>query len=57
MIKNLPASARDMSLIPGSGISPGGGNVNPLQYTCLRNSMVRGAWLAIVLGVQRVRLD
>ena len=53
MIKNLPSNARDVSLIPGSGKSPGGGNVNPLQYPCLRNSMVRGAWLAIVHGVAK----
>ena len=47
--KNLPASAgdiRDVGLIPGSGRSPGGGNGNPLQYSCLENSMDRGAWWA-----------
>ena len=45
MAKNLPANAgdaRDMSSIPGSGRSPGGGNGNPLQYSCLENSMDRG---------------
>ena len=42
MIKNLPSNARDVSLIPGSGKSPGGGNVNPLQYSCLENTMDRG---------------
>ena len=36
---------RDMSWIPGSGRSPGVGNGNPLQYSCLQNSMDRGAWL------------
>ena len=44
MVKNLPAKAGDMSdagLIPGSGRSPGGGNRNPLQYSCLENSMGR----------------
>ena len=37
MVKNLPASAGDMSSIPGSGRSPEEGNGNPLQYSCLRN--------------------
>ena len=49
VLKNLPASAgdiRDVGLIPGSGRSPGGGNGNPLQYSCLENSMDRGAWWA-----------
>ena len=44
MINNLPANAgdaRDRSLIPGFGISPGGGNGNLLQYSCLENSMDR----------------
>ena len=47
VVKNLPASvgdAGDSGLIPGSGRSPGGGNGNPLQYSCLENSMDRGAW-------------
>ena len=44
-----------MDLIPGSGRSPGGGNGNPLQYSCLENPMDRGAWHAAVLGLQRVR--
>ena len=51
MAKNLPANAgdaRDMSSIPGSGRSPGGGNGNPLRYSCLENSMDRGAWQATV---------
>ena len=38
---------RDPGLIPGSGRSPGEGNVNPFQYSCLENSMDRGAWWAI----------
>ena len=49
-MKNLPASAgdvRDACSIPGSGRSPGEGNGNPLQYSCLENSMDRGAWWAI----------
>ena len=46
MVKNLPPNAGDagdLSLIPGSGRSPGG-NGNPLQYSCLENSMDTGAW-------------
>ena len=49
MVKNPRAKAgdvRDPSLIPGSGESPGGGNGNPLQYSCLGNPMDRGAWQA-----------
>ena len=44
MVKNLPANAGDAGLIPGSGKSPGGGNGNPLQDSCLENPMERGAW-------------
>ena len=54
VVKNLPASAgdrRDLDLSPGSGKFPGVGNGNPLQYSCLENSMDRGAWQAIVHGV------
>ena len=40
-----------MGSIPGSGRSPGGGHGNPLQYSCLVNSMDRGAWWAVVHGV------
>ena len=46
-VKNPPASvgdAEDLGLIPGSGRSPGGGNGNPLQYSCLENAVERGAW-------------
>ena len=47
--KNKPASAQDgRDLIPGSGRSPGGGPSNPLQYSCLENSMDRGTWRAAV---------
>ena len=49
-----PATAGDtgdMGLIPGLGRSPAGGNGNPLQYSCLQNSMDRGTWWAIVHGV------
>ena len=53
VVKNLPANvgdARDMGLISGSGRSPGEGNGNPLQYSCLENSMDREAWWARVHG-------
>ena len=52
--KNLPANAGDtggVSSISGFGRSPGEGNGNPLQYSCLENSMNRGAWRATVHGV------
>ena len=54
VVKNLPASVRESCLIPGSGRSPGEGNGNPLQYFCLGNTMDRGAWEAIVHGMQRI---
>ena len=44
MVKNLPVSAGDMGSIPGLGRSTGGGNGNPLPYSCLENPMDRGAW-------------
>ena len=47
-IKNLPANAGDPGLIPGLERSPGGGHGNPLQYSCLENSMDKGAQWAIV---------
>ena len=43
-----------MGLIPGLGKPPGGGHGHPLQYSCLENSMDRGAWWAAVHGAQRV---
>ena len=52
----MPANAgdaRDTSLIPGSGRSPGGGSGNPLQYSCLGNPMDRGALQAIVWGIAK----
>ena len=55
-VKNPPASAgdaRDSGLIPASGRSAGGGNSNPPQYSCLENSMDRGAWRATVHGVTK----
>ena len=47
MVKNPPVNsrdARDAGLIPGSGKSPAGGNGNPLQFSCLENSVDRGVW-------------
>ena len=53
MVKNSPANAGDTGLIPGLGRFPGGGNGNPLQYSCLKNPMDRGASWAIVLGAAK----
>ena len=50
MEKNLSANAGDMGLIPGSGRSPEGGSGNPLQYSCLRNPMDRGAMASQRVG-------
>ena len=53
VVKNLltnAGDARDTGSIPGPGRSPGGGNGNPFQYSCLRNTMDRGAWWATVYG-------
>ena len=59
MVKNMPANARDArdtGSIPGSEKFPGGGNGNPLQYSCLENSMDKGAWQAnVVHGVSKSR--
>ena len=57
VVKNPPASARDMGLIPGSERSLGEGNGNPLQYSCLGNPLDRGAWWLQSMGLQRVRHD
>ena len=54
--KESACSAGDQGSIPGSGRSPGEGNGNPLQYSCLENPMDRGAWWALVHGVT-VRQD
>ena len=54
VVRNLPANggdARDMGSIPGSGRSPGEGNGNTLQYSCLENPMDQGAWWAAVYRV------
>ena len=56
MVKNLPVNAEDtadMGSIPGSERSPGAGNGNPLQYSCLDDSMDRGAWWVTVLRVTK----
>ena len=56
VVKNLPANAggtRDVSLIPGWQRSPGEGSGYPLKYSCLKNSMDRGAWRATVHGVAK----
>ena len=56
MVKNLPANAgevRDVGLILGLGRSPGGGNGNPLQYSCLEDPMDRGDWRATVHRVTK----
>ena len=58
MVNNPPADAGatgDMGSIPGPGRSPGGGNGNPLQFSCLENPMDRGAWWAVIFGVTKSR--
>ena len=56
VVKNPPASAgdiRDTGLISGSGRAPGGGQGNPLKYSCMENPMERGAWRAVVHRVTK----
>ena len=56
VVKNPPANAgdiRDVGSIPGLGRSLGGGHGNPLQYSCLENSVDRGAWWATVHRVKK----
>ena len=53
VIKNTPANAGDVALIPGLGRSPGEGNGNPLQLFCQGNPMDRGAWQATVHRVAK----
>ena len=53
VIKNLPANAGDVGLIPGLGRSPGERNSNPVQYSCLENPMYKGAWWATVHEVAK----
>ena len=56
VIKNPPANAGDPGSTAGLGRSPGDGNGNPLQYSCLGNPVDREAWQATVHGVTRVGL-
>jgi len=53
VVKNPPGTAGDVSVFPESGRSPGGGNGNPLQYSCLGNPTDRGAWHATVHGIAK----
>ena len=53
VVKNPPANAGDVGLIPGLRRSPGEGNGNPLKHYCLGNFMDRGAWGATVHGVSK----
>ena len=53
VVKNLPANAGDMGSIPGSGRSPGVGNGNTLQHSCLGNPMDRVAWQAEIHEVTK----
>ena len=53
MVKNMPANAGDVGLIPGLGRSPGEGNGKQLQYSYLENPLDRGAWRAAVHGVTK----
>ena len=55
--KESACNAEDLGLIPGSGRSPGEGNGNLLQHSCLKNPRDRGTWQAIVHGVARVGHD
>ena len=53
--QRITCNAGDLDLIPGSGRYPGGGHGNPLQHSCLENSMDRGAWQVTVHGVAKSR--
>ena len=55
--KASACNAGDPGLSPGSGRSPGEGNGNPLQYSCLKNPMDRGAWRDTIHGLQTVLHD
>ena len=57
VVKNPPTNIGDVGSIPGLGRSSGEGNGNPLQYSCLENSMDKGAWRATVHGVARFGHD
>ena len=56
VVKNLPANAGDAGSIPGLGKSPGEGNGNPLQYSCLENPMDRAAWWASPWGRKELEM-
>ena len=53
MVKNPPANAGDAGSIPGLGRSPGKGNGDPLQYSCLGSPIDKGAWRAAVHGLAK----
>ena len=55
--KESACNARDLGSIPGLGRFPGGGNGNPLQYSCHKNPMDRGSGKLSFMGLQRVRCD
>ena len=55
VVKNRPAMQEMQEMPVGSGRSAGGGDGNPLQYSCLKNSMDRGAWWATVHGAAKTR--
>jgi len=57
VVKNVPAEAGDLGLIPGPGRSPGGGHGNPLQNSCLENLTDRGAWWGTVQGVAKRKIQ
>ena len=56
-VKESVCNAGDLGSIPGLGRSPGEGNGNPLQYSCLENSMDRRAWWAMVHGVAKILIQ
>ena len=55
VVMNLPANAGDVGSIPGSGRSPGEGDGNPLQHSCLGNLKDKGAWWAMVHRIAKSR--
>ena len=57
MVKNLPVNAGDTGSTPELGRSPGEGNGNPLQYSCLGNPMDRRAWWATVHGISKSQTE
>ena len=57
MVKNPPANARDVGLMPGLGRSPGEGNGNPLQYSCLGNPWTKEPGGLQSMGLRRIRHD